>query len=79
MSDRTKCDELGFVDEADVCLVSLSIEDVRAVTSSRLNLAQFRKVVDDLQESLNEGFMGRVRDAVNVVLAEHPDTLEDSE
>lgn len=78
-SDQFVCDELGFVKRADVCLVSLSLEDVQAVTDSRLTLEQFRRVVDELQEELNEGFLGRVRDAVNVVLAEHPDTLEDSE
>lgn len=78
-SDGPVCDELGFVRRADVCLVSLSIEDVEAVTDSRLNLEQFRRVVDNLQEELNEGFLGRVREAVDAVLAEHPDTLEDSE
>lgn len=78
-SDGSVCDELGFVRRADVCLVSLSIEDVEAVTDSRLNLEQFRRVVDNLQEELNEGFLGRVREAVDAVLAEHPDTLEDSE
>ncbi len=77
--EYVKADDLGFVKDAEVCLLSMRLEDVQAVTKTRLTVEQFRQVVDVLQEELNEGFLGRVKDAVDQVMADHPDNFEDSE
>ena len=55
----------GYVESADVALLSLTEEDMEAVMGCRaITKELFDRVVEILQEELNEGFQERLRSAI---------------
>ena len=63
--DRLVVDENGYVDDADVVLLSLTTEDMENVVGCRaITKELFERVVDILQEEFNEGFQERLAAAI---------------
>lgn len=70
-NDRLEVDGNGYVDDADVSLISLTNEDMEMAMGCRaITKELFERVVDILQEELNEGFQERVAAAIKQAEAE---------
>jgi hypothetical protein len=63
--DRLVLDNNGYVEDADVVLLSLTTEDMETIMGSRaITKELFEMVVDILQEEFNEGFQERLAAAI---------------
>jgi hypothetical protein len=69
--DRLIVDGNGYVDDADVVLLSLTTEDMETAMGCRaITKELFERVVDILQEEFNEGFQERLAAAIEQAEAE---------
>jgi hypothetical protein len=65
-TDRLILDGNGYVEDADISLISVTTEDMEAAMGCRAITKQLLdRVVDILQEELNEGFQERLAAAIH--------------